>query len=84
MHADLSNEFVGCLKFTKDKASKRGPHAKREGRVSTQNADLAPHQQTRRSCSLTNVKVALFLQNTDLRVVGPKAHHFNFDDDQLM
>ena len=34
-------------KITEDKASKRRPHAKREGRVSTQNADLTQMQRQR-------------------------------------
>ena len=46
---------VGCLKITEDKASKYGPQAKREGRVSTLNADLALHQQ--------NARVAFFIKH---------------------
>jgi len=32
--------FVGCQKFTEDKGSKHEPPTKREGRVSTLNADF--------------------------------------------
>jgi len=57
---------AGCQKLLMTK-HQTGPHVTCEGRISTQNADLTSHQQTRRTRSLTNVKVT-FLQNADLRV----------------
>ena len=45
----LWRDSIRCLKITEDKTSKRGPHAKRKGRVLILNTDLVFCQQTRRS-----------------------------------
>jgi len=47
---NLSRGFVGCLKLLKTKPQKCRHHAKREGYISTQNVDLAFHQQMQRLC----------------------------------